>query len=99
MPSASGIWNPAVKGRDRLCGSTPPPAPVLEHLGAEVSTPDVACRRPAVRAPGTGLASRESGWTRGRGWDFPCELTLKPGDFQVQLPTWTYWLSRTLRLT
>lgn len=29
---------------------------------------------------------------------FPCELTLKPGDSQVQLPAWTYWLSRTFRL-
>lgn len=24
---------------------------------------------------------------------FPCELTLKPGESQVQLPAWTYWLS------
>lgn len=67
MPSTSGIWNRAVKGRDRLCGS---PASVLGHLGAEVSTPDVARRPPAVRAPGPGLAARESGWTRGRGWNF-----------------------------
>lgn len=46
------------------------PPPALKHLGAGVSTPDVARRPPAVRAPSLGQAAGESGRTRGRGCDF-----------------------------
>lgn len=100
MPSASGIWNPAVKGRDRLCGSTPTPAPVLEHLGSGRLALQMwlaggqLCALPVLGWPPASLGGHVGG-----AGTFPCELTLKPGDFQVQLPTWTYWLSRTLRLT
>lgn len=64
------------------------------------STPDVVHRPPAVRTPSLGQATGESGWTRGRGWDFSLLTDLNRGGISSPVPgvgpltlthTWSNW--------
>lgn len=60
----------------------PRPWNIWVRGGWGFSTPDVVRRPPAVRAPSLGQAAGESGWTRGRGWDFSLLTDLNRGNLK-----------------
>lgn len=86
---AQSLWHlePGCERKGRpLQEPHPRPWNIWVRGGWGFSTPDVVLRPPAVRAPSLGQAAGESGWTRGRGWDFSLLTDFKTGGLSSPVP-------------
>lgn len=100
---AQSLWHlePGCERKGRpLREPHPQPWNIWVRDGWGFSTPDVVLRSPAVRAPSLGQPAGESGWTRGRGWDFSLLTDFKTGEISSLVPcvglltlshTWSNW--------